>query len=141
MMGRTAAEDLEIDGVQVRKGEKVGLVFGAANLDSLRFPEPEKFDLERGSTTHLAFGHGIHRCVGEHLARAEMQIVLERVLERIPDYRLAGPVEIGSNVAFNRGPLAVPVTFSPGTLSRADCRPTTLPTRSNSSSPAAGTSR
>lgn len=118
MMGRTAAEDLEIDGVAVGKGEKVGLVFGAANLDPSRFPDPARFDLDRSSPSHLAFGHGIHRCVGEHLARAEMQIALERVLARLPDYRLVDHVPIGSNVAFNRGPLAVPVRFTPGRLSR-----------------------
>jgi cytochrome P450 len=115
MMGRTAAQDLEIDGVPVRKGDKVGLVFGAANLDPARFPAPGKFDLDRSSpASHLAFGHGIHRCVGEHLARTEMRTVLERVLARIPDYRLAGPVTLGASVAFNRGPRAVPVVFTPG---------------------------
>jgi cytochrome P450 len=115
MMGRTAAQDLEIDGVPVRKGDKVGLVFGAANLDPARFPAPGKFDLDRLSpASHLAFGHGIHRCVGEHLARTEMRTVLERVLARIPDYRLAGPVTLGASVAFNRGPRAVPVVFTPG---------------------------
>lgn len=115
MNGRTAATDLEIDGVPVRQGDKVGLVWGAANLDPATFPEPGKFDLDRPPAPgHLAFGHGIHRCVGEHLARAEMRVVLERVLARIPDYRLAGPVEIGANVAFNRGPVAVPVVFTPG---------------------------
>jgi cytochrome P450 len=116
MMGRTAAEDLQVDGVPVRKGDKVGLVFGAANLDPARFPEPGEFDLDRPSpVSHLAFGHGIHRCVGEHLARAEMRTVLERVLARIPDYRLAGPVTLGASAAFNRGPRAVPVVFTPGT--------------------------
>jgi hypothetical protein len=64
-----------------------------------------------------AFG-GYHavlsRCVGEHLARAEMRTVLERVLARIPDYRLAGPVALGASMAFNRGPRAVPVVFTPG---------------------------
>jgi cytochrome P450 len=115
MMGRTAGEDLVIDGAWVRKGDKVGLVFGAANLDPARFPDPGEFDLDRPSAAaHLAFGHGIHRCVGEHLARAEMRIVLERVLARIPDYRLDGPVTLGANVAFNRGPRAVRVTFTPG---------------------------
>ena len=115
MMGRTAAEDLEIDGVRVRKGDRVGLVFGAANLDPARFPEPGRFNLDRPSAAaHLAFGHGIHRCVGEHLARAEMRIVLERVLARIPDYRLAEPVTLGTSMAFNRGPVAVPVIFTPG---------------------------
>jgi cytochrome P450 len=113
MMGRTAAEDLEIDGVPVKKGDRVGLVFGAANLDPARFPQAATFDLDRRAASHLAFGHGIHRCVGEHLARAEMRIVLERVLARIPDYRLAGPVTIGANAAFNRGPRAVPVVFTP----------------------------
>lgn len=121
MMGRTAAEDLQVGGAQVRKGDKVGLVFGAANLDPARFPEPGTFDLDRPSAAaHLAFGHGIHRCVGEHLARAEMRIVLERVLARIPDYRPAGPVRLGTSVAFNRGPRAVPVVFTPGAAARRD---------------------
>ena len=123
MMGRTAAQDMEIDGVPVRKGDRVGLVFGAANLDPAKFPEPGTFDLDRPPGSHLAFGHGIHRCVGEHLARAEMRIAAERVLARIPDYRLAGPVMMGANVAFNRGPLAVPVTFTPGPVSAKPGQP------------------
>jgi len=113
MLGRTAAEDLQIDGVQIHKGEMVGLVYGAANLDPATYPEPGKFDIDREGAPHLAFGYGPHRCVGEHLARAEMRIVAERVLARIPDYRLTEPVELGVNTAFSRGPVAVPAAFTP----------------------------
>jgi cytochrome P450 len=113
MLGRTAAEDLRIDSAQVRKGELVGLVYGAANLDPAAFPDPGNFDIDRSGAPHLAFGYGAHRCVGEHLARAEMRIVAERVLARIPDYRLTQPVQLGVNTAFSRGPVAVPATFTP----------------------------
>jgi cytochrome P450 len=88
-------------------------VYGAANLDPATYPDPGKFDIDRVGAPHLAFGYGPHRCVGEHLARAEMRIVAERVLARIPDYRLTEPVELGVNTAFSRGPVAIPATFTP----------------------------
>jgi cytochrome P450 len=113
MLGRIAAEDLQIDGVRISKGEMVGLVYGAANLDPAVFPDPGAFDIDREAAPHLTFGFGAHRCVGEHLARAEMRIVAERVLARIPDYRLTEPVQLGVNTVFSRGPVAVPATFTP----------------------------
>ncbi|MER7363968.1 cytochrome P450 [Nonomuraea wenchangensis] len=114
MMGRTATSDFELQGVPISKGDRVGLAFGAANVDPAKFESPEKFDLDRTGNPHVAFGHGIHRCIGEHLARLEMRVAIEQVLTRMPDFALDGEIEIGSNIPINRGPKAVPVTFTPG---------------------------
>ncbi|MCG2621291.1 cytochrome P450 [Arthrobacter sp. I2-34] len=114
MMGRTATTDIELEGVRITEGERVGLAWGAANVDPAKFEDPEKFNIDRPNNPHVAFGHGIHRCAGEHLARAEMRIALEQVLARMPDYRLAGEVELGTSGAMNRGAHSVPVTFTPG---------------------------
>jgi cytochrome P450 len=120
MMGRTAAADVEVAGCPVTKGEKVGLVWGAANFDPAKFENPEEFRLDRGTNPHVAFGHGIHRCVGEHLARAEMTIAAERVLARIPDFELTGEIEYGADIALNRGVRSIPVRFTPGRRVLAD---------------------
>lgn len=116
MMGRTATEPVTLAGVEVEVGEKVGLFFGAANLDPARFPDPGTFDIDRSAQSHLAFGHGIHRCVGEHLAKLEMRVAAEVVLRRIPDYRIDGDVRVGANIAMNRGLTSVPVVFTANQL-------------------------
>ncbi|MFH5824607.1 cytochrome P450 [Georgenia sp. AZ-5] len=120
-MARTVTSDTVFGGVEMKAGDKVALLFGLANLDEAGFENPGKFDLGRRHNNHLAFGHGIHRCVGEHLARAEMRISLEQMLARVPDFRLDGDVQVGvgGHAPFNRGPLAVPVTFTPGKKVRA----------------------
>ncbi len=114
MMARTLTEDAVVEGVRMTAGDKLGLVWGAANLDETRFPRPEVFDIDRPASQHLAFGHGIHRCVGEHLARTEIRIAVEQILSRIPDYRIAGEVRVDASSVINRGPRAVPVAFTPG---------------------------
>ncbi len=112
-MGRTLTEDTAVNGCPMKQGESVALMFGAANHDPARFPDPEKFDIDRDTSGHLAFGHGIHRCVGEHLARLEMKIVAEEVLKWMPDYEVAAPVELRHNAASNRGPVSLQVRFTP----------------------------
>ncbi|MET8877513.1 cytochrome P450 [Nocardia sp. NPDC004604] len=117
MMGRTATEDHTVEGCPVAAGDKVGIVWGAANLDPAKFEEPGTFRLDRGPIPHVAFGHGAHRCVGEHLARLEMTIATEQVLARIPDFTVAGPIERGTSIAISRGVVSLPVTFTPGARS------------------------
>ncbi|MFH5824672.1 cytochrome P450 [Georgenia sp. AZ-5] len=114
MAGRTVTAPASLGGIDMSVGDRVALHFGAANLDAEAFDRPGEFNIERDKNPHVAFGHGIHRCVGEHLARAEMRIALERVLDRIPDYEVTGDVEIGGSNVFTRGPRAVPVRFTPG---------------------------
>jgi cytochrome P450 len=93
---RTTTEDTEVSGCPVPAGRRVVLNFGAANRDRREFPEPDMFDPDRARNKHLAFGHGIHLCIGRHLARAELRIALTELLRRLPDIRLDGdPVEPG----------------------------------------------
>lgn len=89
---RTSTAEFEIDGCPVQRGDLVGLVLGSANSDPEVFDNPEEFQIDRGSNPHVAFGHGIHRCIGEYPARAEMIIAAEQILARIPDFTLAGAV-------------------------------------------------
>ncbi|NUR92327.1 MAG: cytochrome P450 [Nonomuraea sp.] len=92
---RTALEDLTIGGVTVREGEGVALSFPAINRDSERFDEPSRLDLRRESHGHISFGHGIHQCLGQQLARVEMRIGYPALLRRFPGLRLAvAPEEV-----------------------------------------------
>jgi cytochrome P450 len=94
-LARTLTEDAEMGGVQISKGDRVMLLFGAANRDDTVFESPEDFRLGRTNVQkHLAFGAGVHRCVGAPLARLEMRIVLEEVLRRMPAARLADPESV-----------------------------------------------
>jgi cytochrome P450 len=89
---RTALADVEVDGVVIAAGETVVLSLPMANRDPARFDEPDRFDVCRPATGHLAFGHGVHQCLGQHLARAELRIGLTMLLERLPNLRLATDV-------------------------------------------------
>jgi cytochrome P450 len=86
--GRTLSRDIEIGGVQMRKGDYVLLVPPAACLDPDAFPEPDTVDLRRTPNRHLAFGAGIHRCTGSHLARMTLRVALEVIHQQMPDYHL-----------------------------------------------------
>lgn len=85
---RVAKRDVEVAGVQIKEGELVTILIGAANTDEGEFPDAEKVVLERERNRHLAFGGGPHRCLGSHLARMELQVALEVWHERIPDYEI-----------------------------------------------------
>ncbi|MGZ3147512.1 cytochrome P450 [Lentzea chajnantorensis] len=86
---RTALEDVELDGVLVRKGDTVTVELGSANRDPARYADPDVLDLARGSAGHVAFGHGIHQCIGQHLARVELRIAFPALFTRFPKLRLA----------------------------------------------------
>jgi cytochrome P450 len=85
---RIATRDVEMHGETIRAGEEISLVWGAANLDERRFDEPERFDIHRPDNRHLALGHGVHFCMGAHLARLEGRVAFEELLARFPEYEL-----------------------------------------------------
>lgn len=88
---RAALVDVEIDGHRIAAGETVTLALQTANRDARRFPDPHALDLRRTATGQLAFGHGIHRCLGAHLARTELRVAVPALVTRFPHLRLAVP--------------------------------------------------
>ncbi len=90
---RVATEDAEIGGVLIRSGEGVVALAHAANRDPAAFPEPDDLDIGRTSRHHLSFGFGAHQCLGQNLARVELETVFNTLFRRIPELRLAARVE------------------------------------------------
>jgi cytochrome P450 len=86
---RVVLEDVEVGGQQFKAGETVVCSLAAANRDPARFDEPEILDITRTHSTHIAFGHGIHQCLGQQLSRVEMQIAFRGLFDRFPNLRLA----------------------------------------------------
>jgi cytochrome P450 len=85
---RVAMSDCQIGDEAVQAGDSVMCLLGAANVDSSEFPDAHEVDLQRDGNRHLAFGGGVHRCLGSHLARLEMRVALEELHRRIPDYAI-----------------------------------------------------
>jgi cytochrome P450 len=90
---RVATADVEIGGTLVREGEGVIGLSNSGNHDPDAFEDPDKFDIERGARHHVAFGFGAHQCLGQNLARMELQIVFDTLFRRIPGLRVAAPVD------------------------------------------------
>jgi cytochrome P450 family 109 len=87
-MFRTAIKDTELSGKQVRAGDSLMAWIGSANRDSSKFKDPEKFDIERRPNPHIAFGHGIHMCLGAPLARLESKVAIELLTEKYISVKL-----------------------------------------------------
>jgi cytochrome P450 len=110
---RFAREDVEIDGQTIRRGDQVTVLLASADRDPAQFPDPDRFDVTREPGRHLAFGMGIHACLGSPLARLEGRIAFTTLLARLPEIRLAVPRETldwrpGSLL---RGLVRLPVAF------------------------------
>ncbi|WP_067455021.1 cytochrome P450 [Actinomadura macra] len=112
---RTALADTELGGRQIRAGDKVVLFYGSANRDERVFDDPGAFDVGRDPNPHIGFGGGgPHFCLGTHLARMNLKIIFETILDRVPDIRPAGPARrLRSN--FVNGLKELPVAFTPST--------------------------
>lgn len=87
-LGRMVKKDVEVHGVTIPEGSRLALVFGAANHDDREFDEPARFDVTRKADRHLAFGHGLHYCLGASLARLEARVAFEELLARVPEWTL-----------------------------------------------------
>jgi len=106
-----ATQMVALGGQTLRKGSEVYLVLGAANRDPERFPDPDRLDVARADNPHLAFGAGIHYCVGAPLARIEAQIAIRTLVQRMPNLRLATDrIEWRPTVGF-RALKALPLAF------------------------------
>ncbi|MBP2366503.1 cytochrome P450 [Pseudonocardia parietis] len=90
---RIAAEDTELSGTPIRAGEGVIALLAAADWDPAVFAEPERFDVHRGNRHHVGFGYGVHQCLGQNLARLELEIVFSTLFARIPTLRVAAPAD------------------------------------------------
>ncbi|AWT46930.1 MULTISPECIES: cytochrome P450 [Streptomyces] len=110
---RLATEDIEVDGTVIRAGEGVLFATSVINRDDTVYPGPDTLDFHRPARHHVAFGFGIHQCLGQNLARAELEIALRTLFERLPGLRLAAPAE---EIPFKpgdtiQGMLELPVTW------------------------------
>ena len=113
-MCRTLTADTEFHGTQLHEGEKMMLLFESANFDESVFGDPENFRIERNPNSHLAFGFGSHFCLGNQLARLELALMTRRVLQRLPDLRLADDSALPLRPAnFVSGLESMPVVFTP----------------------------
>ncbi|MFI6502438.1 cytochrome P450 [Nonomuraea typhae] len=111
---RTALEDVELGGQTIKAGTTVVLSTNTANRDPERFTDPHLLDLRRQDGTHLAFGHGVHQCLGQQLARVEMRVAFAALLNRFPTLRLAVPadeVALRPETADIYGVKSLPVTW------------------------------
>ncbi|MBT0773219.1 cytochrome P450 [Kineosporia sp. J2-2] len=114
---RFAANDLELAGVRIRRGDVVAVYLGQASRDAPQAEgtDPAVLDVTRPGPRHVAFGHGIHHCLGAPLARMEASVAIGALLRRFPDLRLAVPLDdlCWIPVGMMRGPLELPVRFTP----------------------------
>ncbi|MDX1692016.1 MAG: cytochrome P450 [Acidimicrobiia bacterium] len=113
MFERWVLEDLEWDGVQLKTGDKLGLLFGAANHDPEVFDEPDTLDLTRDPNPHIAFGMGIHLCVGAPLARLELEAVFATLARRYRSIDLVGDEPPRTPSLVFRGPDSLPARLVP----------------------------
>jgi cytochrome P450 len=111
---RVATRDTELAGVSIPAGSAVMPVLGAANRQEDRYAEPDRFDIFRSARAHIGFGHGVHVCLGMHLARLEMRVALNLLFDRLPNLRL-DPEGDDSHIRGQvfRSPTSLPVLFAP----------------------------
>ncbi|MBB5779866.1 cytochrome P450 [Nonomuraea jabiensis] len=114
---RGVLEDVELGGRQLKAGDTVILAINAANRDPAKFADPDVLDLGRSAAGHLAFGHGVHQCLGQQLARVEMRVAFPALLTRFPTLRLAVPAEevpVRTDPSQIHGVRSLPVTWDRG---------------------------
>jgi cytochrome P450 len=108
-MARIVSQDAEIGGCPVKQGDSVLLPFPAANRDPEVFPDADKVIIDREENRHVAFGLGIHRCLGSNLARLELRVAVQVFIQRFPKFELADPSAVTWSLGQVRGPRKLPV--------------------------------
>jgi cytochrome P450 len=112
-LARTVTGDTELGGQPLRAGDRLLVHYYGANHDPRQFPNPDTLDFERGRNPHLAFGVGIHRCLGSNLARLQIRVAVDELLSRVQNIRLADRTEIEFAPGVARHPVILPVVFDP----------------------------
>jgi len=112
-LNRTVVEPLELCGEKLEPGERLMLLFGSASRDERQFPDPDRFDVARGAQGMLAFGHGVHFCLGASLARLMARVAFEELLARFPDYAIerSGAERLRSQGSIMRGFRRLPLVL------------------------------
>jgi len=112
-LGRTCTRDVEVSGTQMKEGDFVMLVYGAASRDPRVVEDPQKIDIFRESVIHSTFGVGPHRCIGSHLARIELKVFIEEWLRRIPSFSVKDGTSPTYETGFLRSMRNLHLTFQP----------------------------
>jgi cytochrome P450 len=113
LLGRTLLNDIEFNGFQMKKGQRVAMLLISANRDERKWENPDKYDVTRKTAGHMGFGLGIHSCVGAALARLEGRVAFEEILKAMPDFEI-DPTGLDRMYSPNvRGFTHVPMTFTP----------------------------
>lgn len=118
-LGRTVTRDQEFRGRHLRQGEHALLMWAAANRDPAVFENPDEIDFDRANKRHVSFGVGAHRCLGSNIARQMFQVMIEEVLTRLPDFRLAGEPAHFADAGEVYAVRHLPIAFTPGPRSQA----------------------
>jgi cytochrome P450 len=108
---RKATQDTEVGGVPIKEGEQLILLLAAANRDEREFPDAARFVLDRVSNRHLTFASGIHRCLGAHIARVELRVMIDEFLRRIPDFEIADGSQIEWSHGHVQGVVRLPIRW------------------------------
>ena len=111
-MFRIATTEAEVAGTTIAAGERVALVYPAANRDPAVFERPDEFDITRDPNPHLAFGHGTHFCLGANLARMELRLLFESLTRRVTNLRVVSPPDVEANI-FARAVRSFELAFDP----------------------------
>lgn len=110
-LARSTTRDVEVGGITIPKGDQVLLLYGSANHDETVFPNPDVFDLDRPVKSHWTFGHGIHFCLGNAVARLETRVALEVLLDFAPDYTVDVKRIVRNQLVPTRGVAHAPIAF------------------------------
>ena len=113
LLPRFAPKEISWAGSTIPAGSQINFAITSANRDREIFASPEKFDPWRKEKEFLTFGHGLHFCLGSHLARREMEVSLKVLAERLPDLQIVEPEKVSIAGTVLRGPKALPVRFAP----------------------------
>jgi cytochrome P450 len=112
-LGRTVIKEVEFRGKLLKPGQRCMFMWASANRDEAEFDAPDDYRMKRCPQRMLAFGHGVHACLGKHVALMEARVALEEVMRRLPDYEIDEAKAVRNRTEFVRGWLSLPARFTP----------------------------